>query len=143
MEKDSGLDASEPKITYFKYAGWLVIVISLAFLGLALFYSLFVGVFSFLFQLVGANVQTSDLLPKEGLGFWLGVLVFFGGFISGLTALKQPKPSGLAIIAITIICLLFGSTVARIFGLILLIPGIVCVMAKRRLERQDQQEMAA
>ncbi|WP_159098107.1 hypothetical protein [Parazoarcus communis] len=143
MKRDANLNASEPRIAYIKYAGWLVILTSLAFLVLSIFYSLFAGVFSVLFQLVGANVQTSVFLPKEGLGFWFGVLVFFGGFISGLAALKQPNSSGIAIIAITIICLLFGSTAARIFGIILLIPGIICVFAKRRPECLEQQERTA
>jgi hypothetical protein len=74
---------------------------------------------------VGLASSQQDVLAYP-LGNWV-FLVYALGFAAALYALRRPRAMGVALIALGVCALLFGGPIARIWGVVAILSGLVLV----------------
>jgi hypothetical protein len=112
-----------------KYGAWLAMIDAVCALILVGFGTVTAAAFNVLFRLVGVDLMKG--LDEYPLGVRGVLAVYAVGAALGWLALRQPKGSGIAMIVLAMVGFAFGGPVAKLFGLVLVVAALLCLLGAR------------
>jgi hypothetical protein len=120
-----------------KAVAWFVIVWSVLAIISVLGIRLVSYIFGVFFELFGAISPSSLMLNQYALGYWGALSIYAVGVLLGFLALKYPLSAGALMAGDGLIGIMFGGPISRIFGLLMILSGGICIVSVLRAVRHS------